>query len=247
MFTDEKRTSLSRDEFLETIQTIESFTTINSLMLGSAKTVNVKYSFYQHYPAVGAFDFNKVGNFHGYNTPDYIKEFYRNNRKVAYDPVFSACLEKGKFLWLSEGIIEPQVIQSEYADNVVKALEVFGDGICCPLYGPDKRLGYAFAGFGRCKSEFEPVMAYQIQALLQVMHVRYCLMMKALQKQINLTSREAQVLELISYGKSNPDIAKVLEISTHTVAGYAKKVFMKLGTSDRVSAALRAQTMDIII
>ena len=51
--------------------------------------------------------------------------------------------------------------------------------------------------------------------------------------------------ELISYGKSNPEIATILSISSRTVAVHASKVFMKLGTSDRVNAAMRAQTINI--
>ena len=247
MFTDEKRTSLTRDEFLEVIQTIEGYSTINGLMIGAAETLGVKYSFYQHFPAVGAFDFNKVGEFHGYNTPDYIKAYYRNKHTLDNDPVLSVCLAKGKFCWFSDSVKDPVVVASEHYDQTLSAFRLFGDGSCCPLYGPDKRIGYAFAGFGRDKSDFDPILPYQIQSILQIMHVQYCLLIKGLQRQINLTPRESEVLELISYGKTNPEIADIMKISPYTVAGYAKKVFVKLGTSDRVSAALRAQTMDIYI
>jgi len=68
-------------------------------------------------------------------------------------------------------------------------------------------------------------------------------MVENLQTQVNLTPRELEVLELISFGKSNPEIAIILDISTNTVTGYVSRIFLKLGVSDRVSAAMRAGTM----
>ena len=56
-----------------------------------------------------------------------------------------------------------------------------------------------------------------------------------------------EVLELLSFGKSNPEIAKILGISSNTVAGYVKQIYLKLGTNDRVSAALRAQCIQLPI
>jgi len=59
---------------------------------------------------------------------------------------------------------------------------------------------------------------------------------------IQLTSRESEVLELITFGKTNPEIGKILGISTSTVSGYVKQLFLKLGVSDRVTAALKARS-----
>lgn len=247
MFVGSDKKSLSSEEFLATLQAVEGFSTIGDLMVGSAKSVAVKHSFYQHFPAVGALDFRRSGRFHGYNTPEFMKTFSETIHKVDDDPVMATCFVKGSFVWLSDCLTARIVVDLNYVDKVEMFLRTYGDGFCCPLYGPDNRKGYAFVGFGRGKSEFDPIFSYQLHAILQLMHVRYCLMIKALQKQINLTSREAEVLEFISYGKSNPEIAIIMEISPHTVAGYAKRIFMKLGTTDRVSAALRAQTMDVHI
>jgi len=83
--------------------------------------------------------------------------------------------------------------------------------------------------------------------LAQRFHVRYCLIAKGLQKQVNLTQRESEVLELIAFGKANPEIAIILDISANTVAGYVKSIFLKLETNDRVTAALRYQSMKVVI
>jgi len=53
----------------------------------------------------------------------------------------------------------------------------------------------------------------------------------------SLTKREREVLDLISYGYSNADIAKKLVISEHTVNDYTKKIYRKLGVHSRHAAA----------
>ena len=59
-----------------------------------------------------------------------------------------------------------------------------------------------------------------------------------------LTAREKEVLDLISYGYSNGDIAKILFLSEHTVKDYTKKIYQKLDVHSRHAAAqmvLRSQ------
>jgi len=51
-----------------------------------------------------------------------------------------------------------------------------------------------------------------------------------------LTKREREVLELISCGYSNADIAKILVISSHTVNDYTKKIYRKLDVHSRNAA-----------
>ena len=69
--------------------------------------------------------------------------------------------------------------------------------------------------------------------------------MESLRSSVKLTERESEVLELISFGKTNPEIGIILGISTSTVAGHVKRIFLKLNTNDRVTAALRAQNFSL--
>jgi DNA-binding CsgD family transcriptional regulator len=55
-----------------------------------------------------------------------------------------------------------------------------------------------------------------------------------------LTSREIEVLRLVSSGRSNGDIARALVISEHTVARHLQNIFAKLGVSTRTAAAAYA-------
>jgi len=246
MIGNDKKTSFTAEEFLQIATALESSTTISDLLIGASENAGVKYSFYIHFPAIGAVDFNNSGIFHLYNFPDTMAENFKKNIKAARgNLIIEAVLAKGRFLWLSESLNEFLVIKMKYEKRIKRVLDTIGDGLCCPLFGPYNRKGFAFVCFSRDKAEFDPIMPHQIQALVQIMHVRYCQLLKGLQKTINLTPRESEVLELISYGKSNPEIALILGISHRTVAVHASKIFVKLGTKDRVSAAMRAQTLTI--
>jgi DNA-binding NarL/FixJ family response regulator len=62
-----------------------------------------------------------------------------------------------------------------------------------------------------------------------------------------LSVREIQVLELIATGSSNRDIAEALSVSEETVKTHLKRLYEKLGASDRthaVSIALRQRLID---
>jgi DNA-binding NarL/FixJ family response regulator len=61
-----------------------------------------------------------------------------------------------------------------------------------------------------------------------------------LQRSLELTFREAQVLLWISRGKSNREIGEILNISPRTVNKHLEQVFVKLGVENRAAAAARA-------
>jgi len=55
-----------------------------------------------------------------------------------------------------------------------------------------------------------------------------------------LTSRERQILRLLSDGLSNKEMASALSVSVSTIKAHLTKIFRKLGQSDRVRLALAA-------
>jgi DNA-binding NarL/FixJ family response regulator len=56
-----------------------------------------------------------------------------------------------------------------------------------------------------------------------------------------LTDREREILELIAQGRSNPDIAQQLVLSTKTVRNHVSNIFTKLRVADRSQAIVRAR------
>jgi len=61
-----------------------------------------------------------------------------------------------------------------------------------------------------------------------------------------LTKRERDVLGLIIAGKSNPEIAKDLNITIHTVKAHIESIYYKFDVHNRVQAAVLAVTNDIV-
>jgi DNA-binding CsgD family transcriptional regulator len=55
-------------------------------------------------------------------------------------------------------------------------------------------------------------------------------------KEMDLSPREQEVLDLVVRGQNNKEIAKELFISNHTVKNHVTKIFQKLGVSDRAHA-----------
>lgn len=61
-----------------------------------------------------------------------------------------------------------------------------------------------------------------------------------LQRALAITGREADVLLWVSQGKSNGDIATILEMSEKTVKQHLSSVFQKIGVESRTAATVRA-------
>lgn len=62
----------------------------------------------------------------------------------------------------------------------------------------------------------------------------------------NLTSREAQILKLITEGYSNNEIAKELFVSINTTKAHVASILQKLEVDDRLQAALKALKYKIV-
>ena len=61
---------------------------------------------------------------------------------------------------------------------------------------------------------------------------------ETLRTEFNLTEREAEVLVWITSGKSNKEIASILEMSPRTVNKHLDRIFSKMGVENRTAAAI---------
>ncbi len=91
---------------------------------------------------------------------------------------------------------------------------------------------------GECSLELVLVGRYrQNELLIRINEIDPARHAERLAARLGLTSREAQVLLWVSYGKSSADISEVLEISPRTVQKHLEHVFEKLGVETRSAAA----------
>jgi len=58
-------------------------------------------------------------------------------------------------------------------------------------------------------------------------------------RNVAISPREKQVLDLIKDGHSNHNIARMLEITTHTVKHHVDRLFEKTGTNSRHQLAMK--------
>ena len=65
-------------------------------------------------------------------------------------------------------------------------------------------------------------------------------------KNYDLTSREAQILKLMTEGYSNMEIAQILVISINTTKAHVANILQKLEVDDRLLAALKALKNKIV-
>lgn len=65
-------------------------------------------------------------------------------------------------------------------------------------------------------------------------------------KDYDLTSREAQILKLMTEGYSNMEIAQILVISINTTKAHVANILQKLEVDDRLQAALKALKNKIV-
>ena len=65
-------------------------------------------------------------------------------------------------------------------------------------------------------------------------------------KKYDLTTREAQILKLMTEGYSNMEIAQILVISINTTKAHVANILQKLEVDDRLQAALKALKNKIV-
>ncbi|WP_316013643.1 LuxR family transcriptional regulator [Roseobacter sp. HKCCA0434] len=114
-----------------------------------------------------------------------------------------------------------------------------GDGLAIQVFGPGLRNGYVGLGFPQGTVPSSARVISELQMAAQVAHQRYCEMTdNEVWQRPELSPREREILRWIARGRSNSQISQVLNISPHTVDAHLRKIYDKLGVTDRTSAAI---------
>lgn len=122
-----------------------------------------------------------------------------------------------------------------------------GEGIAIPCTGPYARAGFVGVGNPLFEDPIEDATVRQVQVAAQLCFQRYCELVDVRDEMSpELSQRELDVIRWIGEGKSNTVIAEILGITKSTVDSYVKRIFSKLGVSDRTAAAVKAVSLGLI-
>ncbi|MEM8871327.1 MAG: LuxR family transcriptional regulator [Pseudomonadota bacterium] len=193
---------------------------------------------YHHLPPLGSADEGRVRvAAHGF--PEEWVKCYIAEKLYRDDPIVAAAgATETPFRWSNIRTLRT-LSDKEEAFMARADFQTLGDGLAIPVFGPNSRNGYFGLGFGRSTVDAPDMFKYQ--AVCQTAHLRYCrLQREQLPEPPSLSEREAELLRWVVRGKSNGVIADIMDISPHTVDAYLRRVFLKLGTSNRISAAVQA-------
>ncbi len=185
----------------------------------------------------------------GAGYPPELVAMYQDTSARLHNPIPDFIMERGEPLIWSTVIGEVLARHSDKdIQNFIRLIQKYGvvHGISIPLYGPRNRNAYATFGFDEPVTSVEDDNCLALRAIMQVAHVRICILLNRAIPPIKLSNREAEVLKWISKGKSNNDVARILEISSETVATYVRRVFTKLEVHDRVGATVKALQLGLI-
>jgi DNA-binding CsgD family transcriptional regulator len=195
---------------------------------------------YIHLPPLGAQDMGRV-LIETEGFPPELVERYHREKLFLIDPIpIYAQKTASPFRW-SE-ISRLTNLRPDQKDLLRAFREAgLGEGYVFQVFGPGGRNGVFGLGFSDSRRILKRPVVREIHWICQAFHLRYCeILEKRFPEFIGLSKRESEVLEWVARGKSNADIAAIMGVSSHTVDAYLRRIFLKLGTTDRVTAAIRA-------
>ena len=234
-------------EFAGSIEESRTFSDLRSVCVGFFNDHGVVRMSYHHLPPLGAQDYDPHITVAAHGFPDDWVELYVSRELYRIDPIPRLALASTvPFRWSdTRSMPGISVRELEYLDLL--ATSGIGDGLAIPVFGPFARNGYVGLGFGADTIDLDKPQVLQLRLASQLGHQAYCEILHAqAPKNIRLSSREREILEWVSRGKSNAVIAQILSISSHTVDTHLRRVYQKMGVADRVTAALRGMALGLL-
>ncbi len=234
------------EETLEKLANTRTSEEIRAVAFEYFKTLDVPMMSYHHLPPIGAPD-QGVLLLETEGFPPDLLQRYIKEKLFLIDPVpIYAQKTTVPFKWSEIGkLTNLRPEQKELMRDFFNA--GVADGYAFQVFGPGGRNGVFGFAWGKVARTFKPSILHEVRWVCQAVHLRYCeFLEQKIPETIGLSNREREVLEWVARGKSNSDIATIMGVSAHTVDAYLRRIFLKLGTTDRVTAAIRGVGTGII-
>ncbi len=179
--------------------------------------------------------------------PESFERIYRDALK-AIDPYPDyACTTGLPVRWRDPALV---AIAPSDREKFLDAIARLGikDGIGIPIYGTAARVGYLALGGPIAPTTFENAELALLQATASISYLKYCETLAAeAGSEPALSRQEMAVLVWMARGLSNADIGTELGLAPHTVNTYVRRIFTKLGVTDRTTAVLRGVARGFIL
>ena len=169
--------------------------------------------------------------------PEWMRRYLERDYKLI-DPVSTAATTRNEVGTLGE--LLKQLTVNDVGRLFVEEATRMGltDGLAIPTSGLRHARGF-FGVDNVAAEDLAKVDRSLMRAVAQHAHLRIDRIEEEHGAGIDgLSPREAEILNWVAAGKSNPETAMILGISEATVGTHLKRLFTKLGVHDRVSAVL---------
>lgn len=228
------------DVYVRGMQLVTDLQEVIDLVGGYMERFGVVAFSYHHLPPMGAEDYSAALTVFrkGYPEP-WVSEYY-DGKMYECDPIMRHALAGTEPFWWSDVAKFGDLKKTEKACLEFLISADLGEGLAIPVFGPNGRNGYVSAGFGKGIKRAAPLVVSRLSSAAQIGHQQFCkLLAQKRETDVVLSERESEILQWVVRGKSNTVIAEIVGISAHTVDTYLKRIYTKLGVSNRVMAALR--------
>lgn len=167
-------------------------------------------------------------------------EIYANAGNDLIDPVPDLVMRAGRPMTWQEAVSTVKLTKQQVA--YIKAAREHGvqAGIGFPLWGPNGQDAYVAIGFPGETVDLPADTLRTEHLILLAGHQRIVELAAPDVSVPALSTRERDVLTWVARGKSNTDIATIIDISPETVATYMRRIYAKLGCHDGVGAVIKA-------
>jgi DNA-binding CsgD family transcriptional regulator len=182
-----------------------------------------------------------------HNFPEDLRVYYKENNCDSYDPVMQALkVQAGSLDW------ETHEKRSNYKPAQTRLYNLareggLHNGLSTPVWG---RKGL-MASLGLASAETRDATRGARQDnldLIGALTAQFYLSYKRLNAQANpsraaargITAKEAEILSWVASGKTDAEIAVILNISRNTVDTHMRHIFTRLGAHNRVTAVVKA-------
>lgn len=234
------------EEFAREIDHVERVRDLWFLAIRYFQAQGVQRMSYQHMPPPGAPDAEQIRLATEGFPAEWVQR-YVSERLCRIDPFALFSQQKAEpFFWSDIGRLKTISAEEKRYLDMLEAADL-GDGLGIQVFGPNGRNGYCGLGLDASAPRISSLKIKEFQWVCQLAHLKYCaIIVPRLSKSPSLSAREAEVLAWVARGKSNGVIADILGLSPHTVDAYLRRIYLKLGVVDRMSAALRGMGVGLI-